>query len=124
MDKLDQLVLDLKKAEARDLLKRTWKGFGFCNCGNPEGTMRFIGRVLAEKRTIYAAEGMDESLWDGLRKLLPYEDPKSLIVEYLLASKGLTEHGGGVGGSWLSGDGKDLLDAIELVGDEEWDTDD
>lgn len=119
MDELDQL--DLKKSEARVLLLKVWrKDFGFCACGDPEGTMRFIGQVLAEKREIYAAEGSDQSLWDGLRKLLPYEDPKSLIVEHLLDSKGFTEHGGGVGGSWLTGDGMELLEAIELIGKENW----
>ena len=124
MDKLDQFVVDLKKSGARALLHKVWyDDFKFCGCGDPDGTMRFIGQILAEKRTIYSSPGEDESLWDGLRKLLPYEDPKSLIVEYLLDTNGFTEHGGGVGGSWLTDDGVELLEAIELVGDEEWDND-
>lgn len=129
MDKLDQHVLDLKKAEARDLLTRVWyDDFKFCGCGCPEDVMRFIGQVLAEKQKISDApvpkNFNDTNLWDEINKLLPSTDMKSWVVSYLLDSKGFTEHGGGVGGSWLTGEGLELLEAIQLVGGEEWDTDD
>lgn len=41
-----------------------------------------------------------------------YDDPAREIVGHWIDSLGLIEHGSGISGSWLTDEGKELLDAI------------
>lgn len=115
----------MTKDEAQNFLRATWRSqWNFCNCGGPEETMRYIGRVLDEKMAIFQGGEKQpmstDERWAEHKKLLPFDSDRAWLVHYFLDSQGLTEHGGGVGGAWLTGKGRRLLEAIKLAGDEEW----
>lgn len=93
---------------------RTWGEFvRFCGCGDIEQTAQFYrdaSRVLA--RCDRGAVGFHtEGCCPG------YSD--RLVAEILTLS-GVIEHGGGIGGSWLTARGREMLDILyraELVSD-------
>ena len=86
---------------------------GFCNCGMPTEALRFIWKVL--ELIGEETEGTWEEWYKGHReradKLFHKDHGIKYVVYYLLAEKGLTEHGGSVPG-WLDGLGKDILDDL------------
>ena len=97
----------------------------WCHCGDPEDVMRLMRDVLAANEWNFSEEGRkaDYSVWQSkVRELLgEIGSPLCLSYFYMLDVAGLTEHGGGlVNGGWLTDEGKELLEALRIVGDEEW----
>ncbi len=78
---------------------------GFCGCGNPDSAMVFVRDIL---RLLEERKGFGEEI----KKELP-SDGIYYFVLYMLDNKGLTDHGGSIGGSWLSDKGKEVLADIE-----------
>ena len=77
----------------------------FCGCGNPEMAWGEVRLHLTSRR-----EADYGQRFDG----------KDYIIAYLLDHYGLTEHGGNVGGAWLTDEGVDALEFLEKYGDS-WD---
>ena len=80
-----------------------------CGCGQPEQAARFLHEMLKlcpffENR-------------EALKAKLP-DDGLEYFVLYILDHLDVIEHGGGVGGAWLSEYGKSVLEALDReVGD-------
>ncbi len=70
-----------------------------CGCGAPEDA---YGSVLQHLE-------LRELPYERRPKEWPYGDARDLFMAYVLDSWGYTEHGGSIGGSWLSESGKGLL---------------
>lgn len=93
-------------------------GLGFCGCGQLDMALRLLRDVLTE----IGKRGDDEDVWRQsvatVDVMLAAETHPGLYYSYLywLDSKGLIEHGSGVGGSWLTEDGSDLLAALDRYG--------
>lgn len=81
-------------------------GLGFCGCGLPEETLKAVHSYLSaldwgwqdwEERfpKLQSHSGLSKDFWN--------------FIAYFCDSKELTEHGGSVGGAWLSDRGRDWL---------------
>lgn len=79
----------------------------FCGCGNPEAAWQVIRNYLHE----FSLMGDD---WG--KRTLEIETGEQYIVAYLLDHLKLTEHGGSVGGSWLTDDGEEVLTFLNKWG--------
>jgi hypothetical protein len=78
-----------------------------CGCGQPELAYSAAMDILE-----YVADG-----WPSPDYL--YDDAYLYLSTNLLDALGLMEHGGGIGGSWLSTAGKEALDFLREYG-EDW----
>ena len=90
------------------LIEARWiEEMKFCGCGAPEETREWLGKVMAiigKRRTPeWASWDEVEATIQGDKSSLTY------FVLYVLDAMGLTEHGGSVGGCWLTEKGRKLL---------------
>jgi len=84
---------------------------GFCGCGDPESTHDFVIECL--KRTNFDENKIQLIKLRDL--ILERPDDAAMMIAYFLSDKGMTEHGGGVGGSWLTSLGEKVIDVGVLV---------
>ena len=91
--------------------------FGLCGCGNPEDTWEVIRRVLrirseARERDYYEIKQMykDELHLDNDDDI---DHGVLQFILYILDNNGLVEHGGSIGGCWLSELGKMYLTVLD-----------
>lgn len=90
--------------------KVIYDDLGFCGCGQPEEALKLV-LTLLRLAPFYDSRPEIEAL-------LP--DPGvQMIVLYTLDHAELIEHGGGVGGSWLTDKGERFLALLEATDD--WD---
>lgn len=76
----------------------------YCGCGNPEEALKAIHRLLKLHPLYENRAEFEEWIPDtGLEMLLLH----------LLDAHGLNEHGGWIGGAWLTDKGKALLAALD-----------
>lgn len=107
-------------SRAEMLFSSKSSGLGFCGCGLPEKTLKSVHSYLstldwawqdweARFRELQSHSGLSEDFWN--------------FIAYFCDSKGLTEHGGSVGGAWLSDRGRDWLRIMneELTTAGSWD---
>jgi len=83
-----------------------YRKLNFCGCGNPDTQMQFLRDVL--RAINRRSEG---NTWKEDTKKIEALLPGALGQFYLywLDSMGITEHGGSIGGDWLTEKGKELL---------------
>lgn len=80
---------------------------GWCGCGNPEDVDRMMLAYLAnlhERWTTRKDEGAPHFGYQPTPDLSPDAE---LLIQYVADSLGWTEHGGSVGGAWLTDEGHD-----------------
>jgi hypothetical protein len=83
---------------------RRWLGDHFCGCGSPESAAGALLRLLRLHPLYEHRKEFEEWISDvGVEGLLLYA----------LDRDDLTEHGGAVGGAWLTTQGEDLRAALE-----------
>lgn len=106
-----------------DFVGETFECFQFCQCGSPGDIVDHLlayMRFLKARSEIYHSTNsrVSDEQYEELRKQHPIADSNvGMFCAYLADSVGWTEHGGSVGGAWLSESGKAwLLDA------EKWET--
>lgn len=75
----------------------------FCGCGAPESAAERLRDLLA-MHPLYENR-------ERLKVLVP-DDGLEYLLLYMLDHFDLTEHGGSVGGAWLSEKGKAVLEAL------------
>lgn len=92
----------MTRGELRDFLFEKW----FCGCGDPAVAAEAL-RLLLRLHPLHEAENRAQ-----LERMVPGEGVRYLVL-YMLDRAGLTEHGGTVGGGWLSPKGKEVLAALE-----------
>lgn len=114
--------------DTQGLYKFYFDELGWCGCGDPEGVMAFVGKVLdILNRRSESNSGCnlpyEQSPWkahtDELKDLIG-DDEKALMIMYVLDAHDLTEHGGNVMGCWLTDKGKDVLQAIKANEGKDW----
>lgn len=88
----------------------------FCGCGNPDLAWLAIKNYLRQREDFHS----NKISYEETEKL---ETGKDYILAYLLDYFGLTEHGGSVGGCWLTNDGKEILNYLEMLFDSTNDVD-
>lgn len=82
----------------------------YCGCGNPEEALELIHDLLK------AAPYYENR--ERLKELLPTTGLEMLVLGALDNAQ-LVEHGGSIGGSWLTDRGKQVLAALDQVAAEE-----
>lgn len=93
-----------------------------CGCGNPEEAYNFCRDVLSkfDRRGCHdepAKPWIDaEKAVESLIKEKP--DVAAHVLSHLLTARKLLEHGGNVGGSWLTKWGEQLVDAGPMSDDD------
>lgn len=94
-----------------------------CGCGDPEEAYNFCRAVLMafDRRPIGEREWIDAE--DAVRDLISAKpDIAAHVMGHLLTNLKFLEHGGNVGGSWLTLDGERIVDlgpiTEELLEDE------
>lgn len=86
-----------------------------CGCGSPEDAYNFCRDALAcfDRRGCHDEPPTREWIYaeDALTELIN-KSPKQAahVIAHLLTHLGLIEHGGSVGGSWLTDDGERIVD--------------
>ena len=84
---------------------------GWCGCGTPEKAKRCVRdylyalSILPEKR---------ERLKQRFGTEYIYDNELLLCLAYMLDAHGLTEHGGSIGGAWLTRTGEVCLACFQL----------
>jgi hypothetical protein len=79
----------------------------FCGCGRPGDVMALVLKAL-EDHGEPGPEFDGGPAWD-------WNDARTWLLGYSLDAWELTEHGGGVGGAWLTDKGMALRDALRAV---------
>jgi hypothetical protein len=77
----------------------------FCGCGDPEAAARALLAIL----DLHPLYGHHKDFWEGL---FGHDGGMGYLVLYFIDSLGLTEHGGSIGGAWLTAKGEALRDAL------------
>lgn len=78
-----------------------------CGCGNPDQ----VHKLLLDCAKCFATSPSHENI-ENIEKII--KDNTGVVAEFIahfLDDKELTEHGGSVYGSWLTGRGKQFIDA-------------
>lgn len=95
---------------------------GMCGCGSPEEAYNFCRDVLLcfDRRANMADRTkewiMAEAAVEAIIKERP--DQAAHVLAHLLSERKMLEHGGSVGGSWLTKWGEQLVDAGPMTEDE------
>jgi hypothetical protein len=114
---IDKLIpaLNGKQPEPREPVETNIPGgikklFGmFCGCGQPDAAWNAVLTELKRCHHNHLAESLSEHIY-------PPETGEWYVMAYVLEHCDLTEHGGSVGGSWLTPDGQDAMDFLEKHG--------
>jgi hypothetical protein len=95
---------------------------GFCACGSPEETIDFIAEIL--KVFKWYADSIKD-INDNLDRYYDEKESKLValcgneksvyFIKYFLDSKRFLEHGGSIGGSWITSDGLEWLELYEFA---------
>jgi hypothetical protein len=91
--------------------------FGFCGCGAPELALAYMGRVMRAIQNLQGDGSFEDrhaAYEEASNALFHGDDGARYVAYYLLAERGLTEHGGSVPG-WLSDRGVGVLFDIEAL---------
>lgn len=91
----------------------------FCGCGDPDSVAELVRDLLAVFEPRHNKDGSDWSdPWPKLESVLGTKNEATVfLVLYWLSAVGLTEHGGAVGGDWLTEDGSRLLRLLRVICD-------
>lgn len=92
-------------------------GLGICGCGNPEDTHEVIRQILNIQSDYDNYESVQKKFSDLCNSDMENDNYHGLIqfVLYILNNKGFLEHGGSVGGAWLTEKGKIYLDLLNMA---------
>ena len=120
---LKELVENYPKEE--ELLIKPLMGYymyeklGLCGCGSPEDTYEIIRRYLHIRKDKYDSNLSYDEVCDRYMSDLRIDYSDELqygmlqFLTYVLDSHGFTEHGGSVGGCWLTERGEMLLTVLD-----------
>lgn len=88
-----------------------------CHCGRPEESHAFLIALLESfDRGKFGFEG-DCGIERNTRLISEDPEQAAYLIAYMFDRLGLTEHGGVVGGSWLSQKGKEVIAAGPMIED-------
>lgn len=116
MAKTDPELEAWRKAQAKI------KAMRFCGCGNPDDAYGALRDTLDAYDNDEARGGWDGRVQRTKDWWAKLGDGYAHLLLYFIDAAGLLEHGGSVGGSWLSEDGKLVLGFLRQWGvdPDEW----
>ncbi len=109
----------------------------FCGCGCPVDTLKFLKGFLNKysktQNDMWEADRKDRSMYHDLHQLgklssfgmnissgdKNIQDGVIDFVMYSLDNIGVLEHGGSIGGAWLTDYGKEVVDSLNKLTDDE-----
>jgi hypothetical protein len=93
----------------------------YCGCGMPNETLRYIFSVLSiiEERSS-AGLVRRTQLFRELDDHMGAGSGGNQFILYALDAAGLLEHGGSIGGAWLSDVGRELLEFLKTTKADKW----
>ena len=84
----------------------------WCGCGRPEDALEAVRKLLkCHENFDDREERFKQNFGEGVKSV--YDNELLLCLAYTLDAAGLTEHGGGIGGAWLTDEGEMLLWLLE-----------
>ena len=121
--------------EAKQVHDFYFEKLKFCGCGRPEDTLLFIKNLLViidekwkQEKTMDNHHERYTMFQNKLREVFEFEnkqednthfsDTQEGIIQfvlYYLNEVDILEHGGSVGGSWLSEEGKNVLQILNKI---------
>jgi hypothetical protein len=83
-----------------------------CGCGRPEDAFNFCRDVLSafDRRGVEGLDGWINAEGAVRAIIVARPDEAAHVISHLLTHLDLLEHGGSVGGSWLTDDGARIVD--------------
>lgn len=117
---------ELKEIASKMILNLRYEVMDFCGCGRPDEVSFMVRDILKaiDNKFNNFNKMSDKEVFDmfdkELKDILGF-DSKNIVFEFILHvlnSADLLEHGSGVGGSWLTNYGEEILCAFDIVGDE------
>ena len=94
---------------------------GFCGCGDPYSAHEFAIKCLSAFDRDKVGFGPGTGI-DVIKALVEADSEQAAyFIAYTLDKCALTEHGGGVGGSWLTDRGRQFLEIGPMGEDDEVD---
>jgi hypothetical protein len=97
----------------------------FCGCGNPYDNIEFVANgleLIKEHREL--GDSLSETREESIKRFGEYKkareeffggDRMANFMLYWLDANEFTEHGSGVGGSWIDEKGYDFLELFEML---------
>jgi len=110
----------IERDVVEDVLKQFYyEELNFCGCGNPEDIMQLIKDLLNQISHKWDNEKTYEERQEEIIKIFNFNGKVNhavydFILNYL-DIVGLLEHGGSIGGSWLTERGKVILKLMNQV---------
>jgi hypothetical protein len=99
---------ELSRSDAEHLYKILVGDLPICGCGNPETAYELVHKMLG-------LAPFYERSWNEIADPIGTAGACYIVLGALDAA-GLMEHGGGIGGSWLTPKGEWCLNALNLGG--------
>lgn len=96
-----------------------YEELNLCGCGNPEFTYSVIRKYLHIREDWYMDKLKYDDVLQRYKEDLHIDNNDSLqsgllqFMMYILDYKGFTEHGGSIGGCWLTDKGRRLLTVLD-----------
>lgn len=84
-----------------------YEELNWCGCGCPGEVLTFMRDVLQAINN--RSENWTDETNAKIFELVPRDTALGTSYLYMLDAHGLLEHGGSIGGSWLTDKGKDIL---------------
>lgn len=109
MSKTDQEAIPMSREQFIEWVE----SLNFCWCGKPALALFRLRSLLQ----VHSGTSGNLSL-DDIKAIIPDEGTKYLLL-YWLDAQNLTEHGGSVGGAWLTSLGARVLGYLGSLDDEE-----
>jgi hypothetical protein len=130
------MTTEIERIKYPNKIKDFYYGkLNWCGCGNPVETLEFMRDVLNALKTRSDNNRKDLNIKlakDGVRafadisgpwahdtakikELVNDETPLGLSYLYMLDGVGLLEHGGYIGGSWLTKYGEEILEELQTA---------
>lgn len=102
-----------------DCLSEFSEDIGLCGCGNPESTNEVLRQILNIKSADCTYEDRQKAYGELCNSDMNNDMYYGLIqfVLYVLDNKEFLEHGGGIGGAWLTEKGRIYLDLLNAYSD-------
>lgn len=100
-----------------------YEELNLCGCGSPEFTYSAIREYLHIREDWYKNRIKYDGVLQRYKKNLHIDDNDSLqsgllqFMMYILDHKGFTEHGGSIGGCWITDKGRRLLTVLDAWND-------
>lgn len=108
-NKLDTVIQEWDSEDGSSKEEYIWSQlFNFCGCSSNSLTDLFFSII---KKLHLASKAETSWYYEYENKTEAEQDLQELCL-HILDSKGLAEHGSSVGGSWLTKDGRKLVDFL------------